>query len=745
MLDRSPETPRLTSMQPPAKNVPPAIPSYARGPYAATLLPADTKALFGQLLKILRKQRWKLSLFIALSILLALTLQFAFPRLYSATALLRLDRHSAPGAVGQEASQISAINDMDVIIDTDIEVAQSDPVVRPVAEEYHLVDYEKPASVWARLSGSKPDAEAIRRAKAAPIELTGLRVTRAPNTYLIRITYRAWKNPQLAANVANGIAESLVRHVHESLDQSYDDLSSAIRRDMEQLRSKMDESSKKLTEYEKELNMVDPEQRSTVLTSRLTQLLAEYTAAQADRLHKEATLEGILKSPTMAATEATEADRQRQSLLDEALEHLSTARQQFVAARAYYGENHPEYSKAKQQLDEAEAQVEKMRVATNDKTEAEYRQALGRELLLKRQFDETKAEVDGLKAHALAYSQLKSEAENDRRMYMDLEVRMREVDVNRQFRDATIQFVAPALPPAKAIFPKLKINLPIAFLLALVLGVLGAIAADALDTTFSDAEDASVRLRLEVMGVLPDVRRLRAKADTQTSTLPALYSRSADMGAQYEEAIRMLRNVIGRAGSSQSVRTLLITSGAVAEGKSTTAAHLAAACAQGGKKVLLIDADLRRSSLHKRFEITTTIGLVDVLAHRNSPVDVIVETDVPGLFVMPAGSPMVNAADLISLGFAGVLNKVRNNFDLVIVDAPPTLGLSETQELAAMVDGVLVIAKAGATSAKELAGTLAALSRSGANVLGVVMNQVKFSGLETYSHSYQQHGRDDQA
>ncbi|MGA8027358.1 MAG: polysaccharide biosynthesis tyrosine autokinase [Bryobacteraceae bacterium] len=743
MVDRSSES-RLPAIESSTKNASSGLPLYPQGPYAAPLLPADTKALFGQFLKILGKQRWKLTLFMAMAIALALVLQFASPRLYSASVLLQLDRHSAPGAVGQEASQVSTINDMDVIIDTDMEVAQSDPVIRPVADKYHLVDNQMPSSIWARWFGINADAEAIRRAKTAPIKLTGLRVTRPANTYLIRITYRAWKNPQLAANVANGIAESLVRQVHESLDQSYDDLSGAMRRDMEQLRSKMDESSKKLTQYEKELNMVDPEQRSTVLTSRLTQLLAEYTAAQADRLHKEATLDGIMKFHTLAATQATEADRQRQTLLDEALEHLSTARQQFVAARSYYGENHPEYRKAKQQLDEAESQVEKMRVASNDKTEAEYRQALGRELLLKRQFEETKADVDNLKAHALAYSQLKSEAENDRRMYMELESRIRETDVNRQFRDATIQLVAPALPPAKAIFPKLTVNLPIAFVLALVLGVLGAIAADTLDTTFSDPAEVSARMRLEVMATLPDVQGLRARGHTEINLLPALYSRSAEMLARYEQAIRVLRNVIGRAGMNQPIRTLLITSGAPSEGKSTTAAHLAQACAQGGKKVLLIDADLRRSSLHRKFEITKKIGLANVLEHRLSPVEVIVEVDVPGLFVMPAGTPMLNAADLISLGFADVLNKVRSNFDLVIVDTPPMLGLSETEELATMVDGVLVIAKADVTSAKELAETLAVLSRSGANVLGVVMNQVKFSRLKGFGHYYQQH-RQDQA
>jgi capsular exopolysaccharide synthesis family protein len=409
-----------------------------------------------------------------------------------------------------------------------------------------------------------------------------------------------------------------------------------------------------------------------------------------------------------------------------------------VAARSYYGENHPEYRKAKQQLEEAEAQVEAMRVATNERTEANYRQALDRELLIKRQFEQTKAEIDALKGNSLAYSELKTEAENDRRIYLELESRMRDADVNRQFRDATIQFVAPALPPAAAIFPKLTVNLPVAFVLALVMGVLGAIAAEALDNTFSDAEELTARVRLEVMATLPDIRPLR-KHGALTSTFHTVYSRSLEMGARYEESIRMLRNAIGRMRTQQAMdeppRTLLITSGNAGEGKSTTAARLAEACARGGKKVLLIDADLWRPSVLKKFDVYSKLGLADVLANGISPADVIVEV-IPGLFIMPAGPALMNPADLIGLSFSNVLSQVKSHFDLVIIDAPPLLGPSETQEIATMVDSVLVIVRAHATSAKHLAETLKTLSRSRANVAGIVLNRVKVANLRGFANYY---------
>ncbi len=604
MLDRPPDVPRITGPQTPARSAPAgSVATQQVGPYSLGMLPPDSSALFGQLGKILYKHRWKLVQFVTLAMFFVVVLQFAFPRMYSATAVLRLDRHSSVGAVGQEAAQVSSINDMDEIITTDMELAQSDPVLRPVAEKYHLANYGKAKSYLATLFGEKNDAAAIERAKAAPVSLAGLNLSRPANTYLIRVTYRAWGDPQLAANVANGVATSLVRQVQVSLDQSYDDLSTAIRRDMEQLRSKMDISQKRLTQYEHELNMVDPEQHSSVLTSRLTQLLTEYTSAQVDRLHKQAVFEGISKSPTLAETQAMESAGQHQSLLDEALGRLAVARQQFAAARSYYGENHPEFRKAKQQLEEAETQVDNVRLASNDKAAAEYRQALGRELLLKHQFEQTKAEVDGLQSHALEYSQLKTEAENDRRMYMDLEARTREADVNRQFRDATIQFVAPALPPAQAIFPKLSVNLPIAFVLALVLGVLGAIGADALDTTFSDADEVSGRMNLEVMGTLPEVRRLATKVEEPGNALTSVSSRSAEMNMRYEEAVRMLRNAIGMAGTGKPLRTLLITSAGPGEGKSTTAAHLSDGVRSGRQES---STDRRRSAtafIAQKFEI----------------------------------------------------------------------------------------------------------------------------------------------
>ena len=173
--------------------------------------------------------------------------------------------------------------------------------------------------------------------------------------------------------------------------------------------------------------------------------------------------------------------------------------------------------------------MESMRLATNDKAAAEYRQALGRELLLKHQFEETKAEVDGLKAHAMEYSQLKTEAENDRRMYMDLESRTREADVNRQFRGCDHSVCGAGLTAGQGDFSQADRSIcRLHFCWRWCWGCWVRWPADALDTTFSDADEVRRVCGLEVVATLPEVRRLDEKVEETSSRAHSFYGRGAE-------------------------------------------------------------------------------------------------------------------------------------------------------------------------------------------------------------------------
>jgi len=699
-------------------------------PALTDVSPIDGNASLFQFIKIIRRQRWKLLAFVAVAIMAAVGVQLIVPKDYEATALVKVERHTAGGVVGQEASQVSSVDDMDQIIATEIELALSDPVLRPVVERYKLL----PVRSNSYSSASQQNAP-------APILLHSLKVTRAPSSYLIRISYRA-HDPKLAADVANAVAQSLSEHANDTGKSSYEKLSELVAHDMSELRAKMEASAQQLAEYEKELNMVDPEQRVTVLSARLSQLNTDLTAAQDERIRREAILAQVENSNTLASAQAAQAAAQ-DPLLSEAVQRLNVARQQFTSVRSYYAEGHPEYVKAQKQVEEVEAQVNELKARAKERAAADYQQALGREKRLFSVLQQTKAEGDGLKARAYQYEQLKGEADNDKKIYDDLATRTRLAGINQQFHDATVLLAAQALAPHEPIFPNLLINLPVAVILSGILGILIAVLASVLDNSFADGEEAASQLRVDVLAEIPYAKGLPSISAEKGLAEDSAFS--AKLNAAYREAIRNLRAALNGVSSYRPIRSLVITSAVPGEGKSTTAAQLALAYAKAGKRVLLVDANFSRPTLDphllvcstpRKFKFASRVGFTDVLKGKASCADAIIQLAQPGLSLMPAGRMSRTAADLISTRASAIMAKLCQDFDLIIVDAPPVLAASEAQELARVADGALLLTKAAETDAKQVSDAMSALSRARANVVGLVLNQVKSNDVADARASY---------
>jgi polysaccharide biosynthesis transport protein len=713
-----PKTQLLPIPEPPLMRHAPALP-VATVDYS--WMPAqEARSSLLHLFELLARQKWTMLAFVLLAMLAAGGVSLLLEPLYESTATVRIDRHATGGPVGQDASEMSPINDMDQIMATQVEIIQSDPVLRPVAEKYNLLGLER------QFKGLKADE--IRNKRAAPIVLKRFKVMRPPNTYLIRVTYRA-NSRQLAAQVTNALVASYISHAFDSRDRTYAQVAASIQRELDSLRAKMEASSSTLADFEKELNMVDPEQGSTIQAARLQQLNTEFTTAQADRLRKEAILKALKDANTIPAAQASAQGE----TLNHALDRLNDARQQFASIRAIYGENYSEYRKAGNQVDELQRQVEQLRSGVGDQVNVEYQQAVGREGRLEALVNSTKLEVDRLSARALEYAQIKRDAENDKKLYEDLVRRTAEEDINHQFQDATIQVDTPALPADKKAFPNITLNLALAFVFGSILSVVWAVLADAVDTTLSDPEDVATRLNVHVLGVIPATRNLMSPAAAVDGT--PLRKRSIEANERFAESIRGLRTSIGLATMDRPVRSMLVTSAEPSEGKSTTAANLAWSFAQIGKRVLLVDADMRAPTVHKHFQIRGEVGLSDVLTHRASWREAMIKIDPYSLYVVPAGPVSRKAADMLARGTAELFDQICREFDVVIVDAPPLLGFSESHELAGMADSVILVTKAEKTRGKSVAKALRALIHARANIMGLVMNQVKSSATD-YFYGY---------
>jgi capsular exopolysaccharide synthesis family protein len=244
-------------------------------------------------------------------------------------------------------------------------------------------------------------------------------------------------------------------------------------------------------------------------------------------------------------------------------------------------------------------------------------------------------------------------------------------------------------------------------------------------------------LRTQVVGTLPQVKAWRSHAPgvialpaagngNGSGSLPSPGGGSHDAGlSTYEEAIRTLRNSILLTNFDRDIRTLLVTSASPGEGKSTLAIHLAIAHAQQHSRTLIVDGDLRRPSIHKRFGLPNALGLSNVLVNDFPWREAVLRVDsIPDLSILPAGSVSRRATDLMGRGFERILEEASNDYDLIILDAPPLLGFPEPLLMATAADGVVIVARAGQTSRKGVSTVLSTLGRLRANVLGLVLNEV---------------------
>ncbi|HLH01915.1 MAG TPA: polysaccharide biosynthesis tyrosine autokinase [Bryobacteraceae bacterium] len=710
-------------------------------------------------LLVIWRHKWRIAGFVATCVLLSYLIASRLTPVYEATATIDVDFRVPAGVVGQEASQAPPSEDADAFLATQSELIQSDAVLRPVAQKFNLLEEEKQLA--------KLPAERARRKSDAPVYLNNLKIDRPVNTYLLEINYRS-TDPQLAADVANAIARSYLDHTFEIRLQSSTALAAFMEKQLDELRAKMERSDLALAKFEQELNVINPEDKTNILSSRLLQLNTEFTNAQGDRVRKEAAYKS-LQSGSIAAAEVSGQGEELYRLQD----RVNQAKQHLASVASIYGPAHQEYRKAANDLAEVQRQFEEMRRSVADRVETDYKQALTREQMLGKAVAETKAEYDQLNAHSFQYQQLKREAETNKALYSDLERRIKEAGINAGFQNSSIRIADLARPPDAPVFPRKRLYVLLAFMGSLVLAVSAAVLADVLDNTIRDPEQAAHALDTSVLGTLPVVKEMRRLLNPGSRTpaesngenpaarggialaLPGgstparrtslhrkhvLYPASGRYEgiSSYEEAVRTLRNAILLPDFDRNMRSLLVTSAMPAEGKSTCIIHLAIAHAEQGKRTLIIDADLRRPSIHKKLGLDGSVGLSNALLGELDWKETVFHTDDwPGLDVLPAGTASRRASDLIGSMMIDILDEAEKEYDLILVDAPPLLGFAETMQVATAVDGVVVMARAGQTSRRAVGSVLATLKRLRANVIGLVLNEVDKNSTGGY---YYYHG-----
>ena len=274
---------------------------------------------------ILRRHFWKILAFVATCVLVTAIVTARLQPIYESVATVDVDFSAPSGVVGQDSTN-AYIDDPSTFLATQIKLIESDAVLRPVAEQFHLLNPKRQESV------------------TAPVSLGALHVTQPSGTNLLLISYRS-TDPRQAADIANAVANSFLARTYNLRIRSSSTLSSFMEKQLDDLKAKMEQSNLALAQFEKDLDVIDPEDKTNILSSRLLQLNSEYTTAQIDRVNKQAALEAIKAD----SIEAAEISPQGGSFA-KAGDALTLAQQHFAMVKATFGPNHPEYRKAEAQL-----------------------------------------------------------------------------------------------------------------------------------------------------------------------------------------------------------------------------------------------------------------------------------------------------------------------------------------------------------------------------------------------------------
>ncbi|HEY8200715.1 MAG TPA: polysaccharide biosynthesis tyrosine autokinase, partial [Actinomycetota bacterium] len=302
-------------------------------------------------------------------------------------------------------------------------------------------------------------------------------------------------------------------------------------------------------------------------------------------------------------------------------------------------------------------------------------------------------------------------------------------DVLRQSGGAVITAAEMPTTPAS---PKLGLNLAMALALGSMLGVGFAFLAENLDDRVRSTEEVEERVGAPVLGHVPYVVEW---ADSPEPLLATVHEPTS--GAA--EAYRTLRTNLRFLSLERPLQTILVTSSLASEGKSTTAANLAVALAEGGTQTVLVSADLRRPSIHRFFELADTGGIVAALEGTVSAEGALMQTRIPNLRLLPAGGRPPNPTEILaSSRFGELLESLASVSDLVLIDAPPALGLADASALASKVDGVLFLVDAHEVARRSLSHAAEQIRKAGGRILGTIMNGVVAdeSGYDYYYNYY---------
>ncbi len=686
--------------------------------------------------------------------------------IYRAKALIEIDRENPNFVTSQELLQLDEVSD--AYLETQYRVLASEDLAARVIRQLGLDRNPEFALTHAPWPWSKvadfahllnPAAnktrerdQLMREAVLARFEeRLDIRPIRRSRAVEIRFDC---EDPDLAARVVNALTENYIQKNLEARWESTQRTSEWLSQQLEDLKAKLEKSEGDLQKYAAGNGLLyletDKGSAESIFNQSLREVQEELTRAQANRYQKES-LFRLVQSGDYGSLPGVFDDR----LLQDLTERLADLQRQHAQLAATFTEDYPKVREIQSQVAEVQSSLERERWRAAQRISNDYFAALRREKLVQEAFGQKRGEANRAAAKSVQYGILNREVDSNKELYDGLLQRLKEAGVTAGLKASNIRIVDPGTASYKPVAPVIPVNLGLAALVGLGLGISVAFVQERLDQTIRNAEDVNHFLSVPAIGLIPTGRspngrrRKRGAAAEEQVILGLSDSNSGANDAladglqrnavgipqspAFLEAFRELRTSVVFCGTSRFANSILVTSAQPGEGKTTVAVNLAVSLAQLGQPVLLVDADLRRPSVHKYFP-DRGARLSTFLEGHGAWQELVCPTSVNRLNVLHGGPAPENPSELLSSErMRALIRESIATYRFVVFDSPPLLTGADSRILGSMIGATILVVKGGETPRQVVQYAESQAQSVGTNLIGVVLNHAD-PALSVYSH-----------
>jgi succinoglycan biosynthesis transport protein ExoP len=583
---------------------------------------------------------------------------------------------------------------------------------------------EPPGAAPGEVNDSKLIDKFIDRVSVSPIR----------NSRLVDVSVEA-TNPQLAARMTNELVRTYIDQNMETKLAAAKDAVKWLNERIDDERQKVEAAETALLLYKENHGIITDfsSENEKITAQKLASLNEQVIRAESDRVEAETRYRQameMVENPGMLDSIPEVLDSQ---IIQEIKKLEVSIYNRMSELSKKYGRKHPQMVALESELGELRKRKiqESRRVVSSLKNQ--FRLAKAKEASLKEAFAQQKRESLEMNKKAIQFGVLQRQAESSRHMYELLIKRFKETSLAEEMKTGNIRIIDAAEVPQEPVKPKKKLLLVLALFFGLSLGVGFAFVLEHLDNTIKVPDEVKTLLKIPYLGPVPRFKSDSGLKGRKANGLIAYHEPKSTAS----ESFRGIRTGILYSSADKIPQVVLVTSSGPYEGKTTCASNLAVVMGQAGSKVLLIDCDMRRPRIHNEFQLPRSVGFSSLLVGSNDADKAIFQSKVDNLDVIPAGPIPPNPSEIIgSERMIRVLNEFRESYDRIIIDSPPITAVTDSVVLSNLVDGVVLVIRAGETPRPIVKNGISQLKSVDSHILGAVLNAVDTSKHNTNYYQY---------